>query len=186
MEHILKPIDALLNKIPMYRIVLYGLMLMVIYTFGVSILGKLPYDVISLLIHLLVITVSCLVTNAICSYLFKAPTNTESSSITALILFFLLWPLTSPTNIAITSVAGMIAMASKYIIAYKKIHIFNPAALSIFILGFFGIGNSIWWAGSQILFPITAIVGFLIVRKIRRLHLVLSFIGTALFFISLR
>lgn len=186
MDYVFKPIDGLLNKIPMYRVVLYGLIIMVLYSFVVSVIGKLPYDVVSLFIHLLVITISCVITNSICSFLFKAPTNTESTAITALILFFLLWPLTSPTNIAITALAGLIAMTSKYVIAYKKIHVFNPAALSIFILGLFGFGNAIWWAGSEILLPVTVIVGFLIVRKIRRFHLVVSFISTALFLISMR
>jgi ferredoxin-NADP reductase len=70
-------------------------------------------------------------------------------------------------------------MASKYVLVINKKHVFNPAAIAIFLLSLFGIGNGIWWVGSLILLPFVLILGLLVVRKIRRFHLFISFVISA-------
>ena len=85
----LKLIDNFLNKITMYRIVLYVL----IFFFGsavvLSMFKLLPYTPVDLVGSLFIILFVSWVTNKIFSYVYDAPTNTESIYITALILFFL-------------------------------------------------------------------------------------------------
>lgn len=182
---LLKPIDNFLNNITMYRLVWYGLMVLAVISIAFGFLNLLPYSGFQFLITLGIVLVTCFVTNKVFANLYKAPANVESYWITAFILFFILAPVTNITDVYITIAAGIIAIASKFLIAIEKKHIFNPAAISIFLLGLFGFGNGIWWVGSEILLPFVAIIGLLVVRKIRRFHLLFPFLGAAIITICL-
>lgn len=182
---IFNPVDNLLNSITMYRLVLYGLFILAGISIILGFAGLLPYSGISLVVSFLVATVTCYTTNFILEFIFKAPSNTESSSITALILFFLMWPVSGINELISLTLACVLAMASKYFLAIGHRHIFNPAAIGAAILVIFGSGNVIWWVGSLYLFPATLIFGLLVVRKIRRFNLFFSFFITAMAFLIL-
>ncbi len=107
--------------------------------------------------------------------LFKATTNVESFIITGMILFLILAPISNWVDVLVTLAAGFLASASKYFLVINKKHIFNPVAISLFVLGLFGFGNAIWWIGSAALLPFTLCLGLLVVRKIRRFYLLFSF-----------
>lgn len=181
----IKYIDSLLNSITMYRVVLYGLLFLAFIAGIFSLTKVLFYSPVSLLISFGLLSMSCFVTNQLLSRLFHAPTNFESSIITTLILFFLLLPPSTVQEASVTVLAGVIAMASKYIFAIGKKHIFNPAAFSMFFLGLLGLGNAIWWIGSDVLLPFTLVVGLLIVRKTRKFSLLFVFLATSLITIAL-
>ncbi len=175
----MKIIDNFLNGFTMYKVVLYGLLMLA----GISILfgafGLLYYKPLNLLGSLLILGITCYVSNELFARMLKAPTNSESYLITAIILFFIFDPLSKPEQALTLFLAGFIAMASKYVLAFKHKHIFNPAAVSAVILGLLGNGDALWWIGSDVLLPMVAIIGFLIVRKIRRFSMVLSFMAAA-------
>jgi glycine betaine catabolism B len=181
----IRKIDSLLNDYTMYRVVLYGLLFLVAISIVFGETGILYYKPHQLLFSLLILSVVCFVVNVLFAKITKAPVNTESFLITALILFFIMMPVTN-TNDALTLVAaGTIAMASKYVLAINRHHIFNPAAIAPFLLGLFGNGNALWWVGSDVLLPFVAIVGFLIVRKIQRFQLFFAFLLTSIVTLSL-
>ncbi len=117
--------------------------------------------------------------NVFFSKLLKAPTNVESVYITCLILFFLLLPPSSISDIWMLALAAFLAIGSKFIIAINKKHIFNPAAFAAVLLGAVGIGASLWWIGIPAFLPFTLICGFLIVRKIRKFKMFLTFIAVS-------
>ena len=178
-------IDLLLNSITMYRLLLFGLGILALISFVLSALSLLPFTPIELVVSLIILLFSCFVHNFIFAKLLKAVTNFESYLITALILFLTIAPSIETQDMVITFFAGAIAMSSKYIFAIQKKHIFNPVALSLFILGFLGFGNAIWWAGSLNLLPFVFILGFLVVRKVRRFYLLWSFLIAAIITIIL-
>lgn len=180
MNALLKPIDNYLNNYTMYRVVLNGLFVLVAVSFLLSFAGILYYTPLQLLSSLLILTVVCFTSNILFAKLVGATTNIESSSITALILFFIFLPVASFNDAYTIAAAGGIAMASKYILAINNKHIFNPAAIAAFIMGLLGNGDAIWWAGSDILLPFVLIIGLLIVRKIRRFRLFFSFLFASL------
>ena len=169
-------IDRFLNSVTMYKLVLYGLLILS----GVSILlgfgGVLSFSGYSLLISLLVFVGSCGVLNFIFSKIWQVPANVESWLITALILFLIILPSTSFSDIKIVILASFLAIASKYIITFRRKHIFNPVAFSAVVLGLLGIGNTLWWVGSIYLLPVVLVVGLLVVRKTRRFSLFLAFL----------
>lgn len=177
-------IDRYLNSITMYRLLLNGLMILVAVALAFGLFGLLPYTITELVFLLLTILASALITQISFVYLFKAIMNIESFLITALILFFVLAPVNNLSDAYISAAAAALAIASKFIFALNRKHFFNPVAVSIFLLGLFGYGNSIWWIGSQVLLPFVLIFGLLVVRKLRRFSLSFTFLACALITIS--
>ncbi len=172
-------VDRFLNSITMYRLLLYGLLILSFISIAFGFLNLLPYSGWQFISLLFLLIVSCLVTQLILVFFFKAIMNVESFLITALILFFILSPIITTPDVYISLAAGAIAMASKFLLAISRKHIFNPVAIAVFLLGLFGYGNGIWWVGSQILLPFVIIVGFLVVRKIRRFQLLFTFLAAS-------
>ncbi len=173
-------IDRFLNSITMYNLMHQGLRVVAAYAVAASILGYLDYSVGSLLGSMIVIMIACWVLNLLFAKIFRAPVNQESAYITGMILFFLLSPATSLNDYLVLTLASAIAMASKYLLAIHKRHIFNPAAFGAFVIGLTGLtGGTAWWGGIPVMFPAIAIFGFLILRKIKRFQMFFTFIIVA-------
>jgi ferredoxin-NADP reductase len=101
------------------------------------------------------------------AYGFKAQTNVESVYITALILALIISPASTPAGFIFLGWAGILAMASKYVLALGKKHIFNPAAIAV-VITLYVLGQSAsWWIGTAVLMPFVAVAGFFIIRKLR-------------------
>jgi len=109
----------------------------------------------------------------------------ESVFITALILGLIISPplaLNDSNYYTLAFWAATLAVSSKYILAIKGKHIFNPAAVAVVITSFSLGLSATWWIGTPALLPFVAIGGLLLVRKIRRGNLVMSFfVSTAIF-----
>ncbi len=185
MTVVINKIDSLLNTITMYRLVLYGLLFLVIQAVVFSAVGLLSFNPVFMVASLFILFASCYVTNQVWGRLLQVSINVESATITALILFFLFSPFTKVSGIPLLVLAGVISMSSKYLLALQKKHLFNPAAVAAVILGLTTLGGATWWVGSSVMIPTTAIIGLLIVRKIRRFHLFFAFIIPAISMILL-
>lgn len=177
---IIKAIDNFLNAVTMYRLLLYGLIILSVITLLMAGVGLIPFGVGQLALTLFIATSSGFIGHHFFKKIFHSVTNSESYLITSLIIFFIIAPVSSPKDALITFCAGLIAEASKYLFAVEKKHIFNPVAFSMFVIGLLGFGNSIWWIGSAATLPFVLIIGMLVVRKIRKIDLLLVFIVTAL------
>ena len=180
----IKFIDDFLNRITMYRLVLYYLIFLLAAAVVLGIFGILPYDPAAIVFSVTIITATCWLVNSIFSRVFGTAENVESIYITALILALIISPVASKdyAGIGFLIFASAWAMACKYIFAIEKKHIFNPAAFGV-VLSALVIGQSAsWWIGGNMpLLPFVLFGGILIVRKIRRSDLVLSFLIVALF-----
>ena len=127
-------IDSFLNRITMYRLVLYGLLILAAYTVFMGLSGFISFTATQLLFSGTILFITCYVTNYLLAKTVTAPTNVESSTITSLILFFILSPFSETHQIATLVLAGVIAMTSKYLLAIHKKHLFNPAAIVIILV----------------------------------------------------
>jgi len=181
----MKYIDDFLNRITMYRVVLYGLSILSMVSILFGFTDLLPYGGFSQITTLGILLVVCFVTNYFFSKIYKAPTNSESNFITAFILFFIITPELVPKTLGFLVISAILAIASKYILAIGKKHIFNPAAFALFALPFFGSGDAIWWVGSAVLLPFTLVFGFLVLRKIQRFSLFFAFFGVTVVTMSI-
>jgi len=164
----------------MYRLVIYSLS--GLYAIGILFawLTWLPFSPITMLVVLAIIYGVCYLANAVFAGVFEAPSNSESVLITALILALIVSPvITTGVDLGFLIWVSILAMSAKYILAIRKKHLFNPAAVAVAITAF-TIGQSAsWWIGTAVMLPFTALVTLLITRKIRRFDLVLSFVLTA-------
>lgn len=172
-------IDNYLNKKTMYRLVLYALIFLVALAIPLSVYNKVPFSTTDLLYSIIAIFTVSFITNKIFSWAFDVPTNVESVYISALILILIVTPTTTsdPTSyLSFVCWVSALTMASKYLFALNKKHIFNPVAIAAVITAYTINQSPSWWVGTTYMAPFVAIVGFLIVRKIRRSDLVLSFL----------
>ncbi|MDQ3008789.1 MAG: oxidoreductase [bacterium] len=173
-------IDSFLNSITMYRLVLNSLLIIALMAIIYGFLGMYAVSGVQMILSLLVILLACQVSNYFFAKLFTAQTNIESSVITTLILFLILPPARESTDYLVLALAGVLAMASKYVLAINKKHLFNPAAVAVVTLPFVTNVGATWWVGSSILLPVVLLTGLLIVRKIRRFQLFFAFMVTSL------
>lgn len=172
-------IDNFLNKITMYRLMLYYLILLLAAALIFSFYNFLPFPPASLIFSSLFIIGICWVTNKVFAMTFRVPTNVESAYISGLILSLIITPVKSLQELPFLFWVSVLAMASKYILALNKKHIFNPVAIALVLTYFTINGSASWWVGTSLMFPFI-LLGLLIVRKIRRWDLVFYFLLTAL------
>ena len=182
-KKMMKPIDYLLNRITMYRLVLYYLVTLLVVAGIFGFFGMLPYQPMALAFSTVFILVVCWILNKFFAFMFEAPANVESVYITALILALIISPISSLGDTAFYSLAiwaSVWAIASKYIFAIKKKHIFNPAAFGVAVTALVLGLSATWWVGAALMFPFVLVGGLLLVKKIRRFDLILSFVIAAL------
>lgn len=173
-------VDRFLNKITMYKLVSWGLSILAAISIVFAFLGKIAYGGEAHIFSLALLIGVCWISNAFFAWLFKAPANIESWTITALILYFIVLPVTTTDHAIVALLVGFLAIASKFIITINKRHIFNPVAIGAVAVGLLGMGNVLWWVGTPFMLPFVAVLGFLIVRKIRKFTLLFSFLGAAI------
>jgi ferredoxin-NADP reductase/Na+-translocating ferredoxin:NAD+ oxidoreductase RnfD subunit len=176
-------IDNLLNRITMYRLVLYYLILLLLVAAAFGAFGILPYSPLAIAFSTLVLIFVSWITNELFALLFKAPTNVESVYITSLILALIIPPVMPSVSLLTSALVwgAVWAMASKYIFAVNKKHLFNPAAFGVAVTGLAMNQPANWWiSGNIATFWIVLVGGLLIVRKVQRLDLVLTFFAFAL------
>ncbi|HEX9014794.1 MAG TPA: oxidoreductase [Chloroflexota bacterium] len=170
----MKAIDAILDRVSMYRLVLYYLLFVLAGAVVLSFLKILPYDPFLLVVSVVFLTTVSGATNELLAKIFDAPSNVESAYITALILALILSPVQTISDFPLLFWAAVLAMASKYILSINQKHIFNPAAIAVALTAFGFNGTASWWVGTLPMLPFS-VLGLLIVRKIRRDDLVFYF-----------
>ena len=176
----MKYIDYLLDRITMYRLVLYVLSGQISMAVILAFFNLLHFPPFALLFTTAFLVLMCWATNVVFAYVFEVPTNVESAYITALILALILDPAQSLGDLKLLGWVAIIAMASKFIIAIGRKHIFNPAAIAVVITAFAIGGSASWWVGTASMLPVVLIGGWLIVRKLRQEDMVLLFCAVAL------
>lgn len=71
-------------------------------------------------------------------------------------------------------------MASKYILAIRRKHLFNPVAFAVALTALTIDQTASWWVGNAPMLPFVLLGGVLLVRKLRRLGMVAAFLLAAL------
>ena len=182
-KRMLKRIDNFLNGITMYRLVLYYLVLLLAVATLLGLVGILPYDPAAIVFSTAIITATGWLVNRLFARVFGVAENVESVYITAFILALIISPVAAKdyAGIGFLVFASAWAMACKYLFAIKKKHLFNPAAFGVALSAIMIGQSATWWVGGNVpLLPFVLLGGILIVRKIRRFDLILSFSAVAL------
>lgn len=169
-------LTRLLNYVSMYRLVSIALTLLWANALILTLTGTLTYSPIAFVASSLVLVATTYCASLLFGTLFGVRVHSESSFITALILFFLFTPTLEPAGLLALGLTGIIAAASKFIFALRGRHLFNPVAIAAFIIGLTGLGFASWWVATPPLLPLTALLSFLILYKTRRLLMASIFI----------
>lgn len=167
----------------MYKAVLYYLAMLVAAAILFAAMGWLPYNPIAIIVETLFIVVVCGVVNQLFTWAFNAPANVESFYITALILVLLITPPSSFGDASFfwfATWASVWACASKFMFAIGNKHIFNPAAFGVAIMAITVGLSATWWVGTGVMLPLVVVGGAMVIRKIQRWDLILSFFAVVI------
>lgn len=172
----MKWVDALIDRVTMYRLLLYYLLTLLVVAVGFSAVGMLRYNPWYIISASLILVTTCWLTNKALASVFNALINSESSVLTGLILALIITPQLTGWGIAFLLVAAGLAMASKYVLAIGRKHIFNPAAIAVVLTALGPKQTASWWVGTAMLLPFVIVGGLLLMRKIRRTQMVVTFL----------
>lgn len=167
--------DALLNRFTMYRLVVYVLAILSGLSIVFAFMGRIPTSPTELVISAGILVGVAYVTDRVLGKFLNVPTNMESALITGLILFLILQPATNISTGLALALAAAAGIASKFLLAWQGKHIFNPAALGAAVVSLSGLAATTWWVGNSAFWPFTLVLGLVVVRKIRRVPLFVTF-----------
>ncbi|MFS0867002.1 FAD-dependent oxidoreductase [Microbacterium sp. 179-B 1A2 NHS] len=176
---------ALLGRVSMYRMVLLALGTLTIIAFLLSFTGQLAAGPLEILATSAVLVVAIAAVDVLAHrLLLHRAWRIESALITAAILLFVLRPTTDPVALLGIAVAGVLASASKYLLAWQGRHIFNPAAvgaaaLTALSIAFPALGSSWWWVGSPLLAGPVLVLGAIVLLRTEKIRVVGLFVVVA-------
>jgi glycine betaine catabolism B len=175
-----KLLDYFLDRITMYRLVLYVLIGLVVMAAILAYFHLLSFSPLALLLSAAFLVVMCWAANTLLASILDVPTNVESAYITALILALIIDPAKSLNDLQFLGWAALLAMSSKYVLSIYNKHVFNPAAIAVVITAFALGDTASWWVGTASMLPAVLIGGYLVVRKLRQEEMVGIFLVTSL------
>src|SRR4029079_6779272 len=125
-------LDTALGRLTMYRLGLWVLAVLAGYTVLLIVLVWWTFGLPEMLVHLALCLGLTYASSQGLAALFRVRPHTESSLITGLLLYFLFWPSLLTQGLQVAEIAGValacvLASASKYALAWRRRHIFNPA-----------------------------------------------------------
>ena len=171
---------GLIGRVSMYRLVMFSLGLLALIALVLSFAGQVGPQPLELVVSAVVLALACAFTDLAAQSLLRMPRRLESSLITAAILLFVLRPTLEPIGLAGLVLAGVVASASKYLLAWRGRHIFNPAATGAAVLTIVSIwapdlGSSAWWVGSPWMAAPVLVLGVLLLVRTDKLPVVVTF-----------
>ena len=168
-----------LGQVSMYRLVLLSLGTLTAIAFVISFFGVLVPGPLEIVATLAVLTAVCVLVDAIAHRVMRLSHRIESSLITAAILLFVLRPSIEVADMLGIAFAGAVASLSKYVLAWRGRHIFNPAAFGAAVLTISGLGASAWWVGTPFLAGPVLLLGLAVVLRTERLRIITLFVVIA-------
>ena len=168
----------LFRRVLTYRLALYYLAAILLTALALSVVGIVRQSWINLAFSTAVALLACLSVNWAFARVFGAKSNWESVCITALIIALIVTP-SAPGDLAATGFLVLVsawAMASKYIIASGKRHLFNPAAFGAALVGIAFHRTVSWWVGDNaVLLPLIVLGGAIILTRLRYTEMLAGF-----------
>lgn len=178
-------LDRMTGLLTMYKLVLFVLIAVGVNALVLSLLGQISYTPLSLLVSAVVALVFATASGWLGAKITRATPHLVSSFITGLLVFFVMQPKLDLLGLSGIALAGAVAGASKYLLAVRGRHVFNPAALGaivptlIVFTTFIGMSFGVWWVGTPALQPIIVLGAFLVLYRTQRLIVGVTFVVLA-------
>lgn len=175
---------AVLGRVSMYRLALLSLAGLALVAFVVSFFQLVAPTPAELLASAALLAAVCALVDAVAQAVVRLPWRIESSLITAGILLFILRPTLEPAGLAGIALAAAVASLSKYVLAWRGRHIFNPAAAGAAVLTIVSIwlpdlGASSWWVGTPVLAAPVLILGLAVLVRTEKVRVISVFLVVA-------
>ncbi len=164
-------IEKMIGSLSMYKFVLYTLGIVAGAAILLAFAGIVPRPGIALLASLCITIFVSYGASLFFAAINKTTANPESAVITGLIMFAIISPPTDIASAVGIAVACVIAMGSKYLIAYRQAHIFNPAAFGAYAISLLGLGYASWGITTSTLLPLVAVAAILVLWRLREFRL---------------
>ena len=166
------------RRILTYRLAFYYLSAIMLAALALSAAGVVHQSVVNLAFSTVLVLLVCLAVNWAFARTFGAASNWESVAISAFIIALIITPV-APTDFAGVAFLALVsawAMASKYMVATRKRHLFNPAALGAALIGI-GLHRTVsWWVGDySLLLPVIVLGGALMLSRLRYYGMVAAY-----------
>ncbi|WP_396655233.1 FAD-dependent oxidoreductase [Microbacterium sp.] len=173
-----------LGQVSMYRLVLLSLAGLALVAFVLSLFGLVLPGPLELVVSLAVLVGVAAGVDTVAQRALRLPHRYESSIITGHILLFVLRPTLEPWGLAGIALAALAASSSKYVLAWRGRHIFNPAAigatvLTLLALAWPALGVPSWWVGTPVMAAPVIIAGVTVLWRTERLRVVTLFVVVA-------
>jgi len=173
-------VTALFGRLSMYRLVQLALGVLAAIAFVLSFAGLVVPTPWELLATAVVLAVVGVLADTTAQRLMHLPLRTESTLITSVILLFVLRPTVEPMGLVGIAIAALAASVSKYLLAWRGRHIFNPAAVGATVVTIVsallpldsGIGGSAWWVGTPVLFGPVLLLGLVVLWRTEKIRVV--------------
>jgi ferredoxin-NADP reductase/Na+-translocating ferredoxin:NAD+ oxidoreductase RnfD subunit len=165
----------------MYRLITWYLLALLFVAFLQNWRGALDYPWLAMIGTPAAAVAGCWVVNRIFASTFQVPVNSDSAVITGLILSLIVGPAMTRGDILFVAWTAALAMASKYVLAIRNVHLFNPAAIAVVITWLFAGQTASWWIGTGSMTPFVIAGGLILTRKLRRGDVIWSFLWSSLF-----
>ncbi|MGJ9422188.1 FAD-dependent oxidoreductase [Aeromicrobium sp. CF3.5] len=186
-----RALDRQLGRVTMYRLVTIALVALVVVSMlyaGIGGLGEGLFTLGGQVISLAVLLVATVASSWGLARAWRVQPHLESSVITALLLYFLFLPQTDPAKLGWLVLAAILASASKFALAWRGRHVFNPTAAGAF--GVYVVQSVLdvdplnrvgasWWIASADLLPWVAVAALVVLYRTHRLILGIVFFVVA-------
>lgn len=173
----MRMLETALGRVTMYRLVVVSLTVVAAIAVLLGAIGELFFSPLAMLASGAVLLGVSLGANAVFAALFRIRAHTESTVITAQLLFFLFMPTLAPLGLATLALAAVAAVATKYLLAVRGRHVLNPAAAGAVVLALTQQNFAIWWVATPVLVVATAVASVLVFVRTRRPGVALVFTG---------
>lgn len=175
---------AVLGRVSMYRLVYFALASLAVVALVLSLFSLVSPTAIELIVTLIVLITTCSVVDAVSQRLLHLPWRIESSLITAHILLFVLRPTVDLAALGGIVLAGAVASLSKYVLAWRGRHIFNPAATgaaALTLLAVFvpAVGAPSWWVGTPAMAAPVIVCGLAVLWRTEKIRVIAVFLVVA-------
>ncbi len=173
-------LDALLGRFTLYRLMLVLLLVLAVEALLLSVTGLLAYTPAELAGTLAAAVGGTFIGTRLMALILRLRPHQDSSLITGLILFLIMFPSDTAAGLGGVLAAGVAAGASKFLLAFRGRHIVNPAAAGAVVATLLGVGAAAWWVANIYLLPVVALGCFLILHRMRKLSMGAVFLVVAL------
>src|SRR5690606_32318655 len=131
--HMRQWLDRVTGVVTMYVMVLGLLVALAAIALVLSIAGQLSYGPLALILSAVVAVGLTVATSWLAAKVMRVEPHLASAVITGLLVFFIMQPSAELVGLSGIAIAAVAASVSKYLLAWRRRHVFNPAALGAFV-----------------------------------------------------